>query len=452
MLDQQIPKEKREMCLKLLSLFKIDGKSGDQAVSEGQLIIFYNIVFRPHNRLQILTCTQYGKSLIVALACIVVSCFQDEKIAILAPKNEMAKIIMRYYLEHIGDHVLFYSQLEAKTKLERLRQEENKERIILKRGGGIFVVSVQAGNSRRGIESAMGAGSRIVILDEASLIPDQIEATTFRMIAGKGANAFYCKIGNPFYLNHFHKTWHKDRYKKIFIDYQQALKEGRYTDEFIEEAKENPMFDILYGCKFPNRDEIDDRGYRFLISEQELEEAFIDELPDDLKGRRRLGVDVGRGSNYSAFVVRHDNVMWLESKNQSANLMTQVDELGRIRGDEIFIDDVGVGGGVTDRAEELGYNVMGIREGSSANNSEIFANVKAENYFELKRWINKGGKILRNQDWRQLLEVKYRRNSSGRTQLEPKDDLLKRGIKSPDVADAGSLTFNEFEEPGVDFI
>jgi len=440
------------MCLKLLSLFKIDGKSGDQAVSEGQLIIFYNIVFRPHNRLQILTCTQYGKSLIVALACIVVSCFQDEKIAILAPKNEMAKIIMRYYLEHIGDHVLFYSQLEAKTKLERLRQEENKERIILKRGGGIFVVSVQAGNSRRGIESAMGAGSRIVILDEASLIPDQIEATTFRMIAGKGANAFYCKIGNPFYLNHFHKTWNKDRYKKIFIDYQQALKEGRYTDEFIEEAKENPMFDILYGCKFPNRDEIDDRGYRFLISEQELEEAFIDELPDDLKGRRRLGVDVGRGSNYSAFVVRHDNVMWLESKNQSANLMTQVDELGRIRGDEIFIDDVGVGGGVTDRAEELGYNVMGIREGSSANNSEIFANVKAENYFELKRWINKGGKILRNQDWRQLLEVKYRRNSSGRTQLEPKDDLLKRGIKSPDVADAGSLTFNEFEEPGVDFI
>ena len=451
-MDQQIPKEKREMCLKLLSLFKIDGKSGDQAVSDGQLIIFYNIVFRPHNRLQILTCTQYGKSLIVALACIVVSCFQDEKIAILAPKNEMAKIIMRYYLEHIGDHVLFYSQLEAKTKLERLRQEENKERIILKRGGGIFVVSVQAGNSRRGIESAMGAGSRIVILDEASLIPDQIEATTFRMIAGKGANAFYCKIGNPFYLNHFHRTWHKDRYKKIFIDYQQALKEGRYTDEFIEEAKENPMFDILYGCKFPNRDEIDDRGYRFLISEQELEEAFIDEFPDDLKGRRRLGVDVGRGSNYSAFVVRHDNVMWLESKNQSANLMTQVDELGRIRGDEIFIDDVGVGGGVTDRAEELGYNVMGIREGSSANNSEIFANVKAENYFELKRWINKGGKILRNQDWRQLLEIKYRRNSSGRTQLEPKDDLLKRGIKSPDVADAGSLTFNEFEEPGVDFI
>ena len=440
------------MCLKLLSLFKIDDKSGDQAVSEGQLNIFYNIVFRPHNRLQILTCTQYGKSLIVALACIIVSCFQDEKIAILAPKNEMAKIIMRYYLEHIGDNALFYSQLEMKTKLERLRQEENKERIVLRRGGGIFVVSVQAGNSRKGVESAMGAGARIVILDEASLIPDQIEATTFRMIAGKGENAFYCKIGNPFYLNHFYKTWHKDRYKKIFIDYQQALSEGRYTEEFIEEAKENPMFDILYGCKFPSRDEIDDRGYRFLISEQELEDALIDELPDNFIGRRRLGVDVGRGSNYSAFVVRHDNVMWLESKNQSANLMTQVDELGRIKGDEIFIDDVGVGGGVTDRASELGYNVMGIREGSSANNNDIFANIKAENYFELKRWINKGGKILRHQDWRQLLEVKYKRNSSGRTQLEPKDEMFKRGVKSPDIADAGSLTFNEFDEPGVDFI
>ncbi len=132
--------------------------------------------------------------------------------------------------------------------------------------------------------------------------------------------------------------------------------------------------------------------------------------------------------------------------------MTQVDELGRIKGDEIFIDDVGVGGGVTDRANELGYNVIGIREGSSANNSDIFANIKAENYFELKRWINKGGKVLRHQDWRQLLEVKYKRNSSGRTQLEPKDEMFKRGVKSPDIADAGSLTFNEFIEPGVDFI
>ena len=39
---KQIPKEKREICLKLLSLFKIDGKAGDQAVSEGQLMIFYS--------------------------------------------------------------------------------------------------------------------------------------------------------------------------------------------------------------------------------------------------------------------------------------------------------------------------------------------------------------------------------------------------------------------------
>lgn len=416
------------------------------------MVIFYNIVFRPHNRVQIISSTQYGKSLIVALACVIVSCLQHEKIAVLAPKTEQARIIMRYYIEHLGDSVLFFSNLEKNTKLERLRQEESKERITLRNGGGIFIISVQAGNSRKGIEAAMGAGAKICVLDEASLIPDEIEATTFRMIAGKGANAFYCKIGNPFYRNHFHKSWHGQRYKKIFIDYHRALKEGRYSEEFIEEAREKPHFDILFGCKFPSEDEIDQRGFRYLFTHEELESYFIDELPEVLEGKKRCGADIGRGTNYSAYVVRYNNVMYLDRKNQSKDLMTQVDEIKSINADETFIDDTGVGGGVTDRCNEQNMSVFGIREGGSAKNSDIFANVKAENYFALKTWCQKGGRILRNQDWYQLCEVKYKRNSSGRTQLEPKDELIKRGVPSPDVADAGSLTFNEVIEPSIDFV
>ena len=440
------------MCLKLLDLFTVDGKKGSDTITEGQLEIFYAIVFRPHTRLQIISCTQYGKSLTVALALIIVSCLQGEKVAVLAPKNEQAKIIMRYYIEHLGDSVLFWSLLEKNTKLERLRQEESKERIILRNNGGVFIISVQAGNSKKGIEAAMGAGAKIVIMDEASLIPDPIEATVFRMIAGKGADAFYCKIGNPFYRNHFFRSWHNDKYLKLFIDYFQAIEEGRYNEEFIEEARKKPFFDVLYECRFPSELDIDERGYRFLFTLDELEGYFIEEMPEELEGTKRLGVDVGRGVNLSAFVVRYDNVMYLESKNQSRDTMTQVTEIERIQADETYIDDVGVGGGVTDRCLELDYDVIGIREGSSANNSEMFSNIKAENYFEMKRWLQKGGRILKSQEWYQLLEIKYKRNSSGRTQLEPKDELFKRGVQSPDIADAGSLTFNRTVEPSVDFV
>lgn len=449
----KIPKEHREFCLMLLDLFIIDGEKGSQKITEGQLQIFYAIVFRPSTRLQIISCTQYGKSLTVALALIIVSCLQNEKVAVLAPKDEQAKIIMRYYIEHIGDNPLFYTLLEKNTKLERLRQEESKQRIILRNGGGVFILSVQAGNSKKGMEAAMGAGAKIVIADESGLIPDQIEATMYRMIAGKGADAFYCKIGNPFYRNHFFKTWHSDKYLKVFIDYHTAIAEGRYNEDFIEEARTRPFFDVLYECRFPSDADIDERGYRFLFTLEELEGYFIDEVPEseELLGTKRLGVDVGRGINLSAFILRYDNVMFIESTNQSRDTMTQVVEIGRIDADETYIDDVGVGGGVTDRALELDYDVTGIREGGSANNKEMFANIKAENYFEMKRWLQQGGRIVRNQAWYQLLEIKYKRNTSGRVQLEPKDELIRRGVPSPDIADAGSLTFNSTVEPNIEF-
>src|SRR6185503_6977418 len=295
--------EQRDVCLKLLSLFKIEDKTADTLVTEGQLLIFFELIFRPHKRLQILCSTQYGKSFVVSLACIIISCIQKEVIAVIVPTNEKAKIIMRYYIEHLGDNPLFYSQLEKDSKLERLRMEESKDRIILRNGGGIYVISVQAGNSKKGIESAMGAGSKIVIQDESCLIPDPIEATVFRMIAGKGEEAFYCKIGNPFYRNHFLKSYRDDKYHKVFIDYLQGLKEGRYNEEFIAEARTKPYFDVLYECKFPKADAIDSSGYSVLIGEDYLLSRMREVVP--MVGSIRWGIDVaGEGSNYSTIIER----------------------------------------------------------------------------------------------------------------------------------------------------
>lgn len=150
------------------------------------------------------------------MACLIISCIQHKRVAIVAPSNDKAKLTMRYYIEHLGDNPLFAAQLEKNTRLERLKQEESKERITLRNGGGIFVLSAQQRNATKSIEAAMGEGADIVILDESCLVQDNTEATIFRMIAGKGPNAFYCKIGNPFYVDpphsHFHTTWNDPRY------------------------------------------------------------------------------------------------------------------------------------------------------------------------------------------------------------------------------------------------
>lgn len=465
--DLSITSEELQKAKSLADLFLVEGKIGSEALTDGQLEIFYALVFRPINRINIISCTQYGKSLTVALACIVITCLYGERVAVLAPTDAKTKLIMRYYVEHLGDNAFFYNKLEANTKLERLKQEESKNRIILKNGGGIFTVSAQAGNAKKGIEAAMGEGAKIVILDEAGLVPDAVEATIFRMISGKGADACYVKIGNPFYseppYEHFYKSSHNPIYLQVFIDYHQALREGRYNQEFIDEAKGKPLFGVLYECKFPKTSEIDEKGYRRLITLEELRECFIpkEKMPENMVGDFRLGVDIARGGNFNAYVGRDNKYMWVEGINKSRNLMTNVSEIRRIDADFTALDDTAIGGGVTDRCIEESIYVLPVRAGAKAGDSERFKNVRAELFFKFGEWLRTGGKLEESDHWLLLYEVKWKIDSSGKYCLEPKEEMQKRmkismvamtGSSSPDVIDAGSFTFADAKKPTIEDI
>jgi hypothetical protein len=455
--------------------------------SEGQLEIFYEIVFRPHKRLQILCSTQYGKSLFVALACIVVACVQSEKVAILAPTDEKAKIIMRYFVEHLGDHSIFYSQLEKRSKLDRLRMEDTKERIIMRKGGGIFMISVQAGNSKKGIEAAMGEGAKNVIMDEACLIPDQIEATVFRMIAGKGKDAFYCKIGNPFYRNHFFKSSKDSVYHQIFIDYKQGMREGRYTEAFIDESRKKPFFDVLYECVFPGEGMVDSSGYLTLIPESKIvvrpKIAELALMPHFWVGQRLLGIDpAGNGKDTATFCVRDrfkavivDELATSNAKILSERALTIMGAL-QIAPNDVICDALGEGADIGKEIalassgkmeiytvllgrrplEEQGYNSLFFKVHSDELTNpkdkpdefeDIFMNLRALMYFRVRSWIFAGGQVVDedgdNSAFKQELAViKYKHSLQGnRIQLMPKEDMRKLGIPSPNKADALALTF-----------
>ena len=441
-----IPDKEKVVCIGLLKLFKIDGKPANELATDGEIEIFHAIVFRKWNRVQILCPTQYGKSLFVALACVIVACIQGEMIAVVASSNDKAKIIMRYFIEHLGDSPLFYTQLDKTSKLEKLRMEENKERIVLRNRGGIYVISSQAGNSQKGIESAMGAGAKIVILDEAGLTPDNIEATIFRMIAGKGEEAFYCKIGNPFYRNHFLKSSLDSNYHQIFIDYQQGLREGRYNGSFIEEAKKKPHFDVLFGCKFPPEDFMDDKGFIRLLTDEDIEKAKRVVEPF---GEVRLGIDIAEGggdsnviglrtANWATVLMRFQNEDTMSVAGHTAKIRT---ERG-MRDENIFLDEIGVGKGVVDRLREQNIKATGVKFSEKPDDETQFANLRAECYWRFKEWIRNGGALDPQNDWSQLYYIKYKViDSSGKMLIISKDDLRKQGIGSPDIPDAIAMTF-----------
>jgi hypothetical protein len=104
----------------------------------------------------------------------------------------------------------------------------------------------------------------------------------------------------------------------------------------------------------------------------------------------------------------------------------------------VAVDDTGVGGGVTDMLREQGMSVVPVNFGSAAENPERFANLKAEIFWNLREDFEKKNisipddPVLMNQ----LASIKYGLTSKGQIKIESKDDAKKRGLRSPDRADA----------------
>lgn len=482
----KLPEPIKTLALNYASYFKIGGVTFDKLITDGQLVIFSSILFRLNKYLEIICYTQYGKTLDVALATIVTSCIQGKVTCVVAPSKAKAKLTMQYYIEHLGDDPMFYTLLEKNTKLERLRQEESKERIILRNGGGIFCISVDQKNSKKSIEAAMGAGAEIVIMDEAGLVEDDTEATVFRMITGKKSNdKMYCKIGNPFYSSppnaHFKIDWENPLFANIFIDAAQGIREGRLSIDENEMAKNKPLYSVLFGCEFPLETAFDKNGYQQLVlsdwikyneqcreevlkliaREKELVELIKKEI-DSVKREvlkkelaaippTKLGGDIARGKDFNVFIVRKGIFAFVGAVTQTHDTMVNVNTVEdlvadySINDEDVNLDDTGVGGGVVDRLAELGHNVNGVGFGESPNDKETFANLKAELNWMMMLWIrDQGGQLDPNSNWVQITWSKYKQRTGDRQIImEPKEKLIARTKKSPDYLDALVLTFYE---------
>jgi hypothetical protein len=110
----------------------------------------------------------------------------------------------------------------------------------------------------------------------------------------------------------------------------------------------------------------------------------------------------------------------------------------------VFVDKVGIGAGVFGRLRELGYaNVVGVHSGERAAEDELYGNKKAELWANMKKWIEDVPCKLPDSEElaSDLGSPGYKYDSSRRLMIEKKEDMKKRGIRSPDVGDALALTF-----------
>ena len=109
---------------------------------------------------------------------------------------------------------------------------------------------------------------------------------------------------------------------------------------------------------------------------------------------------------------------------------------------DVRVDGVGVGGGVVDGLVEQGHNVLDMQAGAGSTDPRVYKNARAEWYWCLRKLFEDGLIDLDPNDDEtasQLASIRYAYSSRGQIVIESKDDMRKRGMPSPDRADAVML-------------
>lgn len=179
-------------------------------------------------------------------------------------------------------------------------------------------------------------------------------------------------------------------------------------------------------------------------------------------GRLVVGVDVARfGSDQTVLVSRRGDVVLAVEKFGHQDTMATVGEIAlRLTNpsDVAIIDEIGVGGGVLDRLRERRKSCLAFNASSASsehdNSGELgFLNQRAAAWWALKQLLDPAaGATLRlppdDELIGDLVAPRWKMTSSGRIQLEGKEEIRRRLGRSPDVGDAVAMAFTIRSGPG----
>jgi len=111
----------------------------------------------------------------------------------------------------------------------------------------------------------------------------------------------------------------------------------------------------------------------------------------------------------------------------------------------IYIDAIGIGAGLADRLRELDLPAVAISVSETASLKDRFNRLRDELFWNCREWFE--GRDVKIPEDNTLIQeitgIRYKYLSNGKLKIESKDEMKRRGQRSPDVADAFVLTFAE---------
>lgn len=164
----------------------------------------------------------------------------------------------------------------------------------------------------------------------------------------------------------------------------------------------------------------------------------------------QMALDVARhGDDTSVLVARQGRKVHFIEQWRIDDLVTLSQKVAHIvraypETAQLAIDTVGMGQGVYDILDKQGFaNILqAVNAGATAFEQHKFVNIRAEMWYNMRAAINEGVDLPRNDRLlADLTGLEYDYDNKQRLLLEKKSDMKKRGLASPDTADALAMTY-----------
>lgn len=298
-------------------------------------------------------------------------------------------------------------------------------------------------------------GGVLTIFEEAT----GVDAAIWKAAEGIRTNPHdrFLAIGNPteptglFYeafQRHQGNCIHISAFDLPNVKAKKTIIPGMTGWEWVEEMRhdlgeENPEYVSRVLGEFPDSDD------RVLVPLSWLNKAAERWMETDWTADVQLGVDVARmGGDSTIVAVAHRGQgikeIIIEPKQPlTATAGSVVNYIRTYSPSSVRIDSVGEGSGVYDMLVEQKGDMLieGIKGGHRASDPDRYFNKRSELYWTLRNRLDPNGDnplaLPDNAKLRsQLSGIRFSFDSKGRIKIESKDEMAKRGMKSPDEADA----------------
>lgn len=311
------------------------------------------------------------------------------------------------------------------------------------------------------------------ILDEAKAIRAAIfDSVEGALSGGNNTEAYALAISTPgepsgrFYEIHTRKPGYEDWWTR-HVTLEECIAAGRVSPEWAEQRKKqwgekSAVYQNRVLGEFCATDEDSILPLAWVELANERWEVWNETKPwIPFTG---VGVDVSRSQNgdKSCQALRHDKVITELRRSTETEVMSVTGKTAAIlrgRGGRAVIDIIGIGAGVYDRLKELKLNAIAFNasEGTDATDrsGELrFLNKRAAawwNFRELLDPANNEDIALPPDDelTGELTAPHWKVTSSGKIQVESKDEIRKRLGRSTDSADPVVMIF--FAEPVLEW-